>query len=203
MPISSKELEAFTKASYKKKSDAKNVKGYVLDEDLSTKRSKVYTKDGKAVIAHAGTDTLSDWKNNAFIPIGQYKTTNRYKQQEKIQRAANAKYGQENTTSTFHSQSGETARILAKKGLTNEAIALNPAIIGKKSKGVRVVRSSGDLVSALTPMKKKDITIQSKTFNPLSEHSPAVLSRIDQNLGGQRYITPHTCGCHFVHEGIY
>jgi hypothetical protein len=189
--ISSKELEKFTKASYKKKKDAQNVNGYALDKELSTKRSKVYVdKNGKAVVTHAGTHSISDWKNNFFIPFGKYESTDRYKKQEKVTKAANAKYGMNNITTTTHSQSGETARILAKKGLTSKSVSLNPAIMGKSHTGVQVVRSKTDLVSALTPMGKNDVTIKAKTYSPLAEHSPSVLSRVEQEFGGRMKTRP-------------
>ncbi len=68
----------------------------------------------------------------------------------------------------------------------------------KKHTGVQVVRSSGDLVSALTPMSKNDKSIKSKTYSPLAEHSPSVLSRVDQDFGG--YMKPRSRGMVFVME---
>jgi hypothetical protein len=118
------------------------------------------------------------------------KNTKRYKDAEKVQRKANAKYGQDSVETISHSKSGEIARILAKKGLTSKSVSLNPAILGKKHKGVQVVRSKADIVSALTPMGENDVTISNKTYNPLIEHGTSVLSREPQNFGG-KYITPH------------
>lgn len=175
--LSNKELEKFTKVSYKKKKDAQYVDGYTLDKELSTKRSKVYSKDGKVVVAHSGTDSASDWIHNIAVPIPSlYKKQDRYKKAEAVQKQANKKYGKENITTTSHSQSGQIANIMADKGLTNESVSLNPAIIGKH-KGVKVIRSSADVVSAFTDIGKKDKTIKNKTYNPLIEHSPSILSR--------------------------
>lgn len=179
--ISNKDLQSFVKSSYKKKKDAK-VEGYDLDKSLSTKRSKVYTKDGKAVVAHAGTDSLTDWGNNLLIPLGLHKYSSRYKEAKKIQEQANKKYGKENIDTVSHSQSGHIANDLAKEGLTqkHQSTTLNPAIINPfdKHKGVKVVKSSRDLVSALTHTGKKDEVIKAKTFNPLKEHSPDILGGI-------------------------
>lgn len=192
--ISSKELSKAVKESYKKKKDVKNIGDYVLDKDLSNSKSKVFNdpKTGKTIVAHSGTHgTLADWSNNITIPFGKYKDTKRYKTQEKVTRKANAKYGQANITNVTHSQSGEGARIMAKKGLTSKSVSFNPAILGKKHKGVQVVRSKADVVSALTPMGKNDVTINNKTINPLIEHGTSVISRKPQEFGGSRYITPH------------
>jgi len=188
--LNSKEVNKFVKASYKKKSQAHNVEGYALDTSLSSKKNKVYVNpEGKVVVANAGTSSLSDWKNNPSIAFGSYKKTDRYKQAEKTQKKAIEKYGLSNITNVGHSQAGETERIFAKKGLTKNAIAVNPAIIGKKSgHNVDTVRSSGDLVSALTMGKKK--TIKSKTYSPLAEHSSSILSRHpNQMFGKGRPIT--------------
>ena len=190
--LSSREVNKFVKASYKKKSHAHNVDGYTLDTSLSSKKNKVYVNpEGKVVVANAGTSSLSDWKNNPSIAFGSYKKTDRYKQAEKTQKKAIEKYGLSNITNVGHSQSGETERIFAKKGLTKNGIALNPAIIGKKSgHNVDTVRSSGDLVSALTMGKKK--TIKAKTYSPLAEHSASILSRHPHKMYGKGFGRPHT-----------
>ena len=197
--ISSKDLEKFTKASYKKKKDAQHVSGYTLDKDLSTKRSKVYVDPltSKVVVAHAGTDSLSDWGHNFSIinPFQNYANQDRYKRAEKVQIAANKKYGIDNVTTTSHSQSGAIAKELARKGLTKSSVSLNPAVIGKH-KGVQVVRSAHDPVSLLTHMGKHDVTIDGKTMNLLIEHKPSTLSRIDREFGG--YLKPRGNGMVFV-----
>lgn len=176
-----KDLGKFVKASYNKKKDVNEVNGAILDKNLSTKRSKVYVKDGKATVVHSGTDKSSDWANNLLVPIpALYRKTNRFKKAEKVQRSANKKFGDVDTIG--HSQSGFIVDQLAKKGVVKKATVLNPAIIGRHSGKVKVVRSSGDVVSAFTNKQKGDKTIKSKSFNPLTEHSPDI-------LGG--YITPH------------
>lgn len=190
--LSSKELNKFVKASYKKKRDAKNVSGYTLDPSISTKRSKVYVdQSGKVVVAHAGTDSASDWAHNIAIlnPFQDYTKQDRYKRAEAVQRAANEKYGQQNITTTSHSQSGAIAAELARKGLTSKSVSLNPAIIGKHS-GVQVVRSAHDPVSMLTSMGERDFQIEGKTINPLIEHRSSTLSRIEQEFGGYMLTRP-------------
>ena len=75
-----------------------------------------------------------------------------------------------------HSQTGKASQILAKKGLTDQgkSTALNPAIVGKH-KEVRVLRSSGDLVSALKKIQPQDEVIPATSFNPLIEHGTSIL----------------------------
>ena len=174
------EVNAFNKASYAKKKNAEKVNDYVLDRSLSSKENKVYYNpiNGKVVIANAGTSGVLDWWNNKNILFGNYETTDRYKDLENIQKEAINKYGLKNITNVGHSQSGEALRILANKGLTHEAVALNPAILGKSHEGVDVIRSSRDPVSLLTPMGENDLTIQGTTFNPITEHRRDILDRV-------------------------
>jgi hypothetical protein len=181
------ELNKFIKASYEKKKDVQKIDDYTLDKTISSKRSKVYVNpEGKAVVTHAGTDSASDWLNNLLIPIPSlYRRTDRYKRAEDVQRKALAKY--DNVETTGHSQSGNIVNELTKKGLTKKGktTVLNPALLNPfdTHKGVQVIRSSGDVVSALTRKGKDDITIPAKSFNPLKEHSPDILGE----LGGMRY----------------
>jgi len=182
------ELKKFINASYSKKKDVQKIDDYTLDKTISSKRSKVYVDSkGKAVVTHAGTDSTTDWLNNLLIPIPSlYRRTDRYKRAEDVQRKALAKYG-DNLETTGHSQSGNIVSELTKKGLTKKGKtqALNPALLNPfdSHKGVKVIRSSGDVVSALTRKGKDDITIPAKSFNPLKEHSPDILGE----LGGMRY----------------
>ncbi|AIW01910.1 MAG: hypothetical protein ASQ68_gp20 [Yellowstone Lake virophage 6] len=178
--IDNQELAKFVDAGYKTKSEAPNVDGYVLDKELSTKRDKVYydPNTGKAVHTIAGTDKAKDWSNNLLIPLGLHQYTNRYKNAEKIQKEANKKYGKDNLSLVSHSQSGNIAENLANKKLVgDENITLNPAIIGSHNKKLKVVKSSGDIVSALTFTNKKDKVLKSKTWNPFTEHSSKILTR--------------------------
>lgn len=178
--IDNEELKKFVDAGYKTKSEAENIDGYVLDKELSTKRDKVYydPKTNKTIHTIAGTDKALDWTNNLLIPLGLHQYSNRYKNAEKIQKEANKKYGKENVSLISHSQSGNIAQNLAKKKLVgDENITLNPAIIGSHKKNVKVVRSSGDVVSALTLKNKKDKTINTGSWNPLYNHSTEILTK--------------------------
>ena len=202
--LSSKELSKFVKASYKKKSDANTVDGYMLDKELSTKRSKVYVdpQSGKTVVTHAGTDSASDWIHNALVPVPSlYAKQDRYKKAEAVQRQANKRYGKENVTTVSHSQSGAIAKELARKGLSDASVSLNPAIIGQHE-GVQVVRSKGDVVSGLTSIGENDFEIGNKTFNPLAEHGTTILSRDPREYVGGcccgEMVIPRARGMVFV-----
>jgi len=184
--LTGRQTKKFVEASYSKKKKAQTVGNYVLDKSLSSKKNKVYVDPkGDVVIANAGTSSASDWANNARIGTD-YKKTKRYKDIEKTQRKAIAKYGIENITNVAHSQSGHAVNLLAKKGLTKEAIAVNPALLGTKAnRNVDVVRSSGDVVSAFAKGKQK--TVKATSFNPLTEHSASKILP-DNAIYGKSYL---------------
>jgi hypothetical protein len=171
-------LKNFVESGYKKKGDVKNVNGMVLDEELSTRRNKVYVDPdtGKATHVIAGTDNLKDWANNLLIPLGLHHHTNRYKNSEKIQKKANEKYGKEKVDLVTHSQSGNIAENLQKRNLVGgENTTLNPAILGSHNKKLKVVKSRFDPVSLLTKTNKNDVVLKESSYNPLTEHSTAIL----------------------------
>ena len=180
----------FVDQSYKK--NPKPVGKFQVDKELSSSRSKVYVNpSGKVVVAHQGSKTLDDWtKYNPAILLGQYKNTKRYKDIEKVQKAVNAKYGQSNVETVSHSQTGEASRLLAKKGLTEsgQSTTLNPAVIGRKPKGVKVYRSSADVVSAFTKLDPGDETLQAKTYNPINEHGTSILGAGEFDFEPKRYM---------------
>lgn len=183
--MNKKNLKDFVEAGYKSKSDAKNINGYILDEELSTKRNKVYYNPttGKAVHTIAGTDNMTDWSNNLLIPIGMHEYSNRYKNSEEIQKAANKKYGKANVDLVTHSQSGNIAENLANKGFVGGSnTTLNPAIIGNHNKDVTVVKSVLDPVSVLTNTTKNDTKIIPKTINPITEHSTNILDKTQKSI---------------------
>lgn len=174
--IDQKELKQFVDAGYKKKKEVKNIDGYELDNELSTRRDKVYVnkKTGKVVHSISGTDNLMDWSNNLLIPLGLHSKSNRYKNAEETQKKANEKYGKQNVSVVSHSQSGNIANTLDKRNLVgDENITLNPAIIGKTN--AKVVKSYFDPVSYFTKTKKSDVVLKPSSINPLTEHSTKIL----------------------------
>ena len=173
-----KTLKNFVDAGYKKKSEAQEVNGYILDPDLSTKRDKIYVNPDNGQVVHtiAGTDSLKDWSNNALIPLGLHGLSNRYKNSEKIQKKANEKYGKTNVSVVSHSQSGNIAERLADKHLIGgDNTSLNPAIIGSHNKDMKVYKSIIDPVSLLTNTNRNDVHIIPRSLNPIYEHSSEIL----------------------------
>ena len=147
--VSSSELKEFIQASYANAPPEK-IGDYFLDKSISKPTGNVYhnpaTKDTKVV--HRGTKGAADWGNNAAYIAGLYKHTGRYKEAERVQQRAEAKYGAQNIDTIGHSQSGILARELGQN--TKNIVTLNPAYMGEQEgKNETVIRSSGDFVSAL------------------------------------------------------
>lgn len=191
--LSVSSLKGLLNASYDKK--IKNVDGFIQDEQLSSKTSKVYVnpETGQAVVAHRGTSGFTDWFNNAVYAVGgrkSYKLTPRFKEAQKVQQQAELKYGKDNISTIGHSQGGLQAELLGQN--THEVITLNKAtrpFENTKGENQYDIRSSRDIVSSLNPFQHNpfepknghDIIIPAKSLNVLDEHSIETLERLENN----------------------
>jgi len=192
-----KELKAFLDASYQKDSP-KEIMDYTLDEKLSGLYGKVYVNEGikKVVLVHRGTVENIDWGPNAVYAVNStaYKLTPRYKQAKKMVDAALKKYKGYTFESAGHSQGGLLTHLLGKN--VKNSIGLNPAYKNESlANNETIIRSSGDVVSALSVpkkfansllypgwTKKHMITIKAKTSNPIEEHKIDILDRLDPEM---------------------
>lgn len=175
--LSRDELKGLLDASYDGRA---KVGDWVLDKQLSTKTSKVYSKGDRAVVAHRGTEGITDWGNNLAFALGGeylYKKTDRYKEAEAVQKKAEKKYGAKNVSTIGHSQGGLQAELLGSK--SKEIITLNKAthpLIKRHSGNQTDIRSDRDIVSIAT--KTPTTEIKAESYNPLKEHSPDILNRV-------------------------
>jgi len=185
------------KASYDEK-PPENINEFVLDSKLSTKHVKVYHNpvNQQTVIAHRGTKEWYDWGNNLIYGLfGKtgYKLTPRFKESQRVHNATVAKYGVKNLSTIGHSQGSLPSEILGQQG--KEIITLNKAtrpFSNVKGEKQYDISTTLDPVSKLNPFQgksKKDISIQSKSSNPIKEHLLPVLEGLDDDLDigeGQR-----------------
>jgi len=219
-----KEIKAFLEASYED-DPPKEIMGYKLDEKLSFLYGKVYVnhKSKKVVVAHRGTVETIDWANNALYALSSlaYKLTPRYQQGLKMQNDAHKKYKGYQFETLGHSQGGLLAHLLSDK--SKNGYLVNPAYKKEQLRDNEyVIRSSGDIVSKLSVPRKylnallypswsknHYITIPAKTSNPITEHKPDILDRLDpeRSIGrgagfGKRPLKGYTIndemsgGCH-------
>lgn len=194
-----KQIKAFLEASYDVKDTVKNIDGYQLDVNLSNKWGKVFVHPQlrKVVVAHRGTRSKTDWRNNAMISLGAYQLTDRFKTGKLLQEQAEAKYPDYKIYTLGHSQAGQLVNLLGKNTV---GVSVNPAyvtpLMGEyQGKNEYVIKSSLDPVSSLKNIqnatlnitnpgynKKHNIVIPAQTNNPLTEHSLIILDRLDPNM---------------------
>ena len=188
------EIKSLLDASYQDK-PASKIGDWELDEPLSTPTAVVYYNPitDEAVVAHRGTQGVTDWGNNIAYALGAYELTPRYREGKKVQDEAERKYGKKNISTLGHSQGAVLARKLGAD--TKEIINVNSPYLGENQpKNEYNIRSSSDVVSSsyapvsavkkvLFPKysKKHDIKIKAETLNPLVEHSYDILDRLDQD----------------------
>ena len=168
---------------------AETVGDFVLDKSLSGRRVQVYKNRNspQAVVVHRGTQGAKDWATDLFYATGgDTKQTNRFKHAADIQKKAESKYGAKNITTLGHSLGAKISSTVGQN--SKEIINLNKAVspldaVQKTSSKEINIRTSGDPVSALLPIKnnQRTITIPSKTYNPLTEHSTDTLNRLPAN----------------------
>ena len=181
------QLNKFVNASYDD-TPPETIDDFNLDNQLSNKKVKVYFNGTKLVVVNRGTTgTASDWANNVRYGLGTYDETDRLEQAVKTQKSVIEKYGRLPDVNIGHSQGGIITRKLNAMGLCKQVINVNPAITTESQrKNEFNVRSSSDVVSALAMVnpwmkERKNTTIEAESFNPLTEHSANILSRLDPN----------------------
>ena len=178
--LSSDDLQKILTNSYAK--DIQDIDDYKLDRDLSNNLSQVYfnPKTNKSVIAHTGSNNLSDWGSNLKYALG---FTPEFEKRKKIQEQAYNKYG-DNLITVGHSRGARAAEELARHN--SEVYTLDkPSNLIDLFKGTMNprqvdVRHKNDLVSYLSkfqPRKGKLVTINDPTYDILKAH------RVDQLKG--------------------
>ena len=196
-----RKIKLFLEASYNP-DPPKEILGYTLDEKLSGLYGKVYFNNElkKVVLVHRGTGSENhgeDWIPNAIFAANSssYKLTSRYKTGERMVNKALKKYKGYQFENLGHSQAGLLAHLTNSDKIKN-VIELNPAYKDASlANNEYIIRSSGDVVSALTVPKKmmndllypnwtKDHMriIPAKTSSALEEHKIDILDRLDQDM---------------------
>lgn len=188
--LSVKNISGLLKKSYETKLG--DYGDYLIDRELSDDKAQVYKKrdSGEAVVVHRGTKGLGDIYTDMKLALGyDIKKGDRYKHAQYIQKKAETKYGKENISTLGHSLGSHLSSEVGQD--SKEIINLNKAVvpkdIGRKTSSKEYnIRTELDPVSILSKVSpftnKNDITIPSRTLNPLEEHSTDTLDRLDQDL---------------------
>ena len=178
-----KDVSGMLKESYNK--DAQDVGDYKVDSKLSNKHVKVYHDpvSNKVVVAHKGSSTGQDWKENAKYLFGMESGKN-WKKSKNAQKDAEAKYKGAHLTTIGHSKGASHAEKFGKNGeviTLNKPVSVKDLITKKVGKHQTDYKSSRDPVSILRGWQKgkKAKVIKSDTYNPLTEHGVPVLDRLN------------------------
>lgn len=163
--------------------DEKQVGKFKVDKSLSGERVTVYhnPNNGRAIIAHKGTQSATDWATNAASLFGLDKYTPRYRYAQDIQNKTEAKYGANRVTTTGHSLGARVAQEVgknSKKIITYNKPVLPTDILRPISKKQTDIRTRGDPLSVLAPLQlnqKRIKTIDTGSLNPLYNHSTKAL----------------------------
>ena len=164
---------------------------YILDNELSTDKTKVYIDKNTNDIAmvNRGTSDFKDVLSDAKLLFG-YKDK-RFNEPKEILNKIKQKYTDKNIDVIGHSLAGTIAETLGDDPQVKNVITLNKAITPKdlitKPKNIGKqydIRSSKDIVSALQPFQnaENDIVIPSLSNNPYTEHKIEILDRLPQDL---------------------
>lgn len=191
--IEVKYLNKMLNESYKgKKNTNPNIDDrYILDQELSTDKTKVYVDKNTNEISmvNRGTSDFKDVMTDAKLLFGY--NDKRFNEPKEILNKIKQKYTDRNIDLIGHSLAGKIAETLGDDPQVKNIITLNKAITPKdlitKPKNIEKqydIRSSKDIVSALQPFQKanNDIVIPSLSNNLYTEHKISILDRLPQDL---------------------
>jgi hypothetical protein len=186
-------LEKLLNESYKNKdkTNANIDDRYILDNELSTNKTKVYIDKNTNDIAmvNRGTSDFKDVMTDAKLLFG-YKDKSRFNEAKDVLNKVKQKYTDKNIDLIGHSLGATVAETLGDDPRIKNIITLNkpttPKDLISKAKNNNKqydIRTTGDLVSILQPFQRgqNDIIIDSDTKNPYTEHKIDVLSRLPQD----------------------
>lgn len=177
IPNNVRDLKEILNASYEDNPKAKEKlenKGYIFDDELSTKKQKVFydpeTKTPKVVFK--GTTTKDEWLRNPLIPFNLEFLDNEFKRSKNLVKRVTEKY--ENKPDIFgHSRGASKAEYNASGA--NKVYTYNKPskffesrIFPTSAKNVMNFRSTFDPVSALDIFKSKNL---GGSIMPLKAHS--------------------------------
>jgi pimeloyl-ACP methyl ester carboxylesterase len=187
--LKSEELRDLLHESYRynpKTDAAKEVSGFRIDPELSTRRGQVYVnpETQQVVVAHRGTQGIHDWITDLSMALGQTSGA-RFQHASKLQHLAEAKYGADRITTIGHSLGARLAEEYG--GKTHEIIGVNgPTLLQDYGKAQRSnqynVRTERDVVSGLAPYRidrpgDRNVTVPSRSNSIFVEHSADTLGR--------------------------
>lgn len=171
--------------SYKGDKKLNEIDGLQMDKSLSGNRAQVYTDaNGKAYVVHRGTQGIQDIWTDMKLAFGD-KSGKRFKYAKEIEDKAVKKYGAENITTLGHSLGASVAEKVGKDTAQvvtlNKPVNINDMVSYKVPKNQFDFKTQNDPVSFLRQFQggQKATNIESKSYNPLKEHTTSTLLRLN------------------------
>lgn len=177
--INAKNLKAVLNNSYNKKPKEKQIDGLTMDKSLSGRRVQTYVDNntGEVYFVNRGTqgfhDVITDMKL-FFTPTSKLKNLKRFKYADEMLRKVEDKYGTGNVNIVAHSLGAKIAEVIGDENHKNIITFNKPVLPFEKIKDKKNqidIKTTRDPVSILDRPDENDIVLQSKSMNPLYEHS--------------------------------
>ena len=191
--LNSRHLHSLLEASYAGTNDAKKIgleNGYLLDEELSNRKHRVFTdKHNNAIIAFTGTRTFGDVITDVALGTGLGDLTYRFADSTRLVDKVKNKYRHSPILAVGHSLGGSLAEHVNKTGKIDKVISVNKGTglfgIGKRLQDNHTdIRTATDLVSTLSTTQSggRRFTIpDSYVVRPLRAHNSYNLKKFDKN----------------------
>jgi hypothetical protein len=160
-------------------------RGYVRDNELSSGDHQAYykKKDGKLLFNVTGTHNNYDVLNDIYLGAGLLKSTNRYKEADKMLTKAKEKYKPTSTSVIGHSLGSSIAQNIGSK--EDKITTLDGGYtIGQKTRNGnnKAYRTAGDVVSILGANGKNMITLKNN-----QNHKGLITGALSGGLGSALY----------------
>jgi hypothetical protein len=158
-------------------------RGYVRDNELSSGDHQAYfnKKTGKLLFNVAGTHNLNDVVTDGYLALGGLKSTNRYKEADKMLTKAKEKYKPTSTSVIGHSLGGSIAGLIASKSDDVKTLDKGATIGSRIRSNENAYRSSGDAVSLLNSGSKRMTTLANPSLGIVNTIKNGIVKQVVKN----------------------
>jgi hypothetical protein len=145
-------------------------RGYIRDNELSSGDHQAYynPQTKKLLFNVTGTHDVADVVTDAYLAAGGLKNTTRYKEADKMLKAAKNKYNVSSASVYGHSLGASIAGLISSKNDKVTTLDKGATIGSRIRSNENAYRSSGDVVSLLNSGSTRMKTLKNKNSNLLA-----------------------------------